>query len=100
LGEFHVKVFRVGEQVLVAACDADLLGKTISSERGVELHVSEQFYGEDVLTAKQTCEMMKVATSLNLIGDAIVQLALSSGYGHPDSVVKIGGISHLILIHV
>ena len=100
MGEFHVKVFRVGEQVLVAACDGDLLGKTIRSEKGVELHVSEQFYGGKSLTAKETCEAMMAATSLNLIGDAIVQLALSSGYGHPDSVVKIGGVSHLIIIHV
>jgi len=100
MGEFHVKVFRVGEQVLVAACDTELLGKTIRSEKGLELCVSEKFYGDEALTAKQACEAMKAATSLNLIGDAIVKLALSSGYGHPDSVVKIGGVSHLILIHV
>lgn len=100
MGEFHVKVFRVEGQVLVAACDADLLGKTIRSKKGVELHVSEQFYGGESLTAKEACEAMKAATSLNLIGDAIVQLALSSGYGHPNSVVKIGGVSHLILIHM
>jgi len=100
MGEFHVKVFRIGEQVLVAACDADLLGKTIRSKRGLELCVSEKFYGEEALTAEQACKALKAATSLNLIGDAIVRLALSSGYGHPDSVVKIGGVSHLILIHV
>ena len=100
MGDFCVKVFRVGEQVLVAACDADLLGKTLQSERGLELRVSERFYGGETLTAEQTCEALRAATSLNLIGDAIVQLALSSGYGHPDSVVKIGRVSHLILIHI
>ena len=100
MGDFCVKVFRVGDQVLVAACDAHLLGKTLQSERGLQLRVSEGFYGGETLTAEQTCEALKAATSLNLIGDDIVQLALSSGFGHPNSVVKIGSISHLILIHM
>jgi len=100
LGEFYVKVFRVEKQVIVAACDTDLLGKTLHSKKGLEMHISERFYGGESLTVDQTREAMKEATSLNLIGDAIVQLALSSGFGHPGSVVKIGGVSHLILIRV
>jgi hypothetical protein len=38
--------------------------------------------------------------SLNLIEEDIVKLALSSGFGHPDCMIMIGDIPHLILIDV
>jgi hypothetical protein len=100
LTEFYVKIYRVEEQVLVAACDSELLGRTISGEGGLELRVSEHFYGGSLMDAGQACKAMRTSTSLNLMGEGIVKLALSSGFGHPDCVVRIGDVPHLMLIRI
>ncbi|MBO3802657.1 MAG: DUF424 family protein [Candidatus Brockarchaeota archaeon] len=97
---FYVKVYRVQDQVLVAACDAELLGKTVRTESGVEVLISERFYGGELLEPERAREAMRSATSLNLVGNRIVNLALSSEIGHPDSVIMVDGVAHLILIHV
>jgi len=99
--EFFVKTYCVKkDQVLVAACDAELLGKTIQTKSGVDIYISERFYGGTRMTAEKACEVMKSATSLNLIGNRIVKLALSSKIGHPESVMMIGDVAHLIVIQV
>ncbi|MGQ9514162.1 MAG: DUF424 domain-containing protein [Thermoproteota archaeon] len=98
--EFYIKIYCVKDQVLVAACDAELLGKTIRTKKGVDVYVSERFYGGTPMTVEKAREAMKSATSLNLMGNRIVKLALSSEIGHPDSVMMIGDVAHLIIIQV
>ncbi len=97
---FYVKVHCANDQVLVAACDAELLGKAIRTKGGLDIYVSERFYGGSLMTPEDALEAMKSATSLNLMGNRIVNLALSSKIGHPDSVMVVGGVAHLILVHV
>jgi len=98
--EFSIKMHRAAGQVLLAACDIELLDREIPTGRGFNVRVSKQFYGGVGVGAKEVVEAMREATSLNLMGDRVVRLALSSGFGHPEAAMRIGSVLHMILVHI
>jgi len=88
-----IKVHTKGPEVLVAACDADIVGKTYRSE-GLKLHVSESFYNgesgdEDVLVNR-----LEMATIANLVGQRTLEIAIRHGFVNPQCVIEIGGVPH------
>ena len=88
-----IKVHTKGPEVLVAACDADIVGKTYRSE-GLKLHVSESFYNgesgdEDVLVNR-----LEMATIANLVGQRTLEIAIRHGFVNPKCVIEIGGVPH------
>ncbi len=85
--------------MIVACCDSELLGKTLNKD-GLELKVSEAFYGNVEVTPKQAVELFKDADSINLIGQKSVFLALESGLIVHEDVKKVAGVEHAIIIKV
>lgn len=88
-----VKVYKHGREVLVAACDEDIVGKTFKSKE-LRITVSEGFYmgescGEDVLVNR-----LEMATIANLVGEKTLEIAVRRGFVDPGCVIKIGGVPH------
>ena len=96
---FFAKVHKVGGEVLVACCDADMLGKRLR-EGDLELHISESFYGGENVDAKRLMEMMAEATSANLIGDKVVKLAVNEGIIEESGILDVCGTSHAQLFNL
>ena len=88
-----VKVVKHTEGSLVAACDADLLGKTLKFGK-ITFHVRREFYGGSLVDVKEAIEMIKKASNCNLVGTKIVDEALRQGLVHPQAVVNIAGVPH------
>lgn len=90
-----VKVHTHGREVLVAACDEDILGKTFrSEERGLRIHVSESFYKGELVDEETLRNRLELATIANLVGERTVQAAIRWGFVDPRNVLRIGGVPH------
>lgn len=88
-----------GSELLVAACDASLLGKRFS-EGELTLEVSESFFGGERVSAGLLVECLKLVTVANLVGEEAVGAAIEAGYVDPDRVLVIGGVPHAQLVRM
>lgn len=93
----YVKVRRWTKCVLVAICDADLLGKVLK-EGDITFEVREEFYKGSRATVEEAIEQLKNCTIANLVGLKIVEAAIKEKLVHPEAVLKISGIPHAQIV--
>lgn len=89
----RVKVYRKGPEVLVAACDSDILGKTFRSGE-LKLHLSEGFYDGEVADEDMLVNRLEMATIANLAGKVTIEIAVRRGFVDESCVMTIGGVPH------
>jgi len=94
------KRYVVGDNVIVAICDVDLLNKTIVGEKGLKITLKESFYGNEPLSEDEVEELLKGVTSINAVGTESVNIVLKKGFGSSRSIVRIGGVPHLIFMKI
>ncbi len=83
--------------MLLAVCDADILGKTFT--RGeIVFHVHEKFYKGNLVSQKEALNLVQQSTIVNMVGKEIVKKAIKKGLVHPDAVLEIGGVPHAQLL--
>jgi len=97
---FYAKEHVAGVTRIVGACDAELLGKTIRDETGLEINVAEKFYGGMLVSEEELFDLIEKATSINLIGNRIVRLVLERGFGSINSVKEVGGVMLMMIIRL
>ena len=85
--------------MLLAACDAELLGKTLK-EGKIVFHINEKFYKGTRVTVEEAVELMKQCTIVNMIGKKIVEKAIEAGLVHPEAVLLIEGIPHAQIVRL
>jgi hypothetical protein len=88
-----VKVHSRGKELLVAASDSDLLGRTFRSDN-LRLHVSREFYEGEILDEEAFLSRLAMATVANLVGEETVGVAIKRGFVNSDCVLVIDGIPH------
>jgi len=93
-----MKVYARGGEVLVAACDANLLGRTLR-EGELRLHVSSFYEGEEV-DEEDFVRQLRLATIGNLVGRETVEAAIRAGLVSKDGVLWIEGVPHAQLFVV
>jgi hypothetical protein len=81
------------EGLLVAVCDAGLLGRTFE-EGEVSLTVTEEFYGGDERPPEAVRDALARATTANLVGEDAVALAVEAGFVDDDQVLDVDGTRH------
>jgi hypothetical protein len=87
-----MKIHTRGGEVLVAACDADLIGRTLRDGE-LRLHVSSFYDGDDV-TEEDFIRQLKLATIGNLVGSETVEAARKAGLVGKDGILWIDGVPH------
>jgi hypothetical protein len=88
-----IKVYDTQGEVLLAACDDELLGKSFE-EGELQLIVSETFYGGEKVSHEFFIEQLKGATIVNLVGEEVVRIASELGMVDENGVIEIGGVPH------
>ncbi|MFB6311609.1 MAG: DUF424 domain-containing protein [Salinirussus sp.] len=91
------------EGLLVAACDAGLIGKTF--ENGdVSLTVDEAFYASEAaehgVSADRVAESLASCVTANLVGSRTVEIAVERGFVDEETVLEIGGTRHAQLVWI
>ena len=95
----YMKLRKIGNTVLLAICDTDILGKTLC-EGKIVFHVKEDFYKGSKVTIEEAVGMIQNSTIVNMVGRRIVKKAIEEGYVHPEAVLKIEGIPHAQIVKV
>ncbi len=95
----YLKIHYVGKEVLVAACDMEVLGKRFS-EGKISIEVYESFYKGSLVTVEEALNAIGNATIANLVGKRIVNEAIKRGLVHPDAVLKIGKTLHAQIVKI
>lgn len=86
-----------GHHVLLAACDADLLGRVLR-EGKIVFEVREEFYKGSKMSVDEAIDLMEKSTVVNMVGNCIVQKAIERGLIHPEAVLNISGILHAQIV--
>ena len=95
----YVKVMGRGRQRLVAACDADLLGKTLRFGK-INFEIRRDFYEGSLVNVREAIELIRNAPNINLIGSLIIDEALKEGLVHPQAILNISGVPHTQIIRI
>ena len=86
-----------GQHVLLATCDAELLGR-ILREGKIVFEIHEQFYKGPKMAVEEVIELMEQSTIVNMVGHKIVSKAIERGLVHPDAVLEISGVPHAQIV--
>ncbi|MCX8169382.1 MAG: DUF424 family protein [Candidatus Methanomethylicia archaeon] len=90
---FYVNFWRYGKELMVVACDAEILGKSFQ-EGDIKITIRREFYGGMLVNSREVLNYLMSADIGNLIGVNIVNLALKAGLIHRDAIMTIGGQPH------
>ncbi|MFO7678064.1 MAG: DUF424 family protein [Thermoplasmatota archaeon] len=94
-----IKVFKHGNELLIGACDEELLGKKfVQGKRQID--VSNNFYKGDRISVETLKKYLKCATIANLVGAKTVDCAVKMGIIDPDCILVIKGIPHAQMIRM
>jgi len=88
---------KLGNNVLLAMCDAEILGKTLRNGK-IVFRVKEEFYRGTKVSIEEAMAMIENSTTVNMIGKNVVQKAIEKGHVHPEAVLRIEGIPHAQIV--
>lgn len=91
--EVYVKLKQVGNNVVLAICDVELLGKTLR-EGKIVFKIKDEFYNGGKASVEEAVSMINNSTIVNLVGKCCVEKAIEKGYVHPEAVIHIEGVPH------
>lgn len=84
------------DTTLINICDEDLIGKTLS-EGKLQMHISRDYFGGQLIDTTQALKMMKESSIINLAGETAVSIALSNKMGAKEAVRVIQGVPFLMI---
>src|SRR5436309_15867179 len=88
----RMKVYHQGKETLVAAADADLIGKTFR-EGKFKIEVGK-FYEGDVVTEERFVSELRLAAIGNFVGKETIDVAKEAGFVADDGILWINGVPH------
>tara|TARA_Y100000310_G_C20613488_1_gene779295 strand:+ start:831 stop:1121 length:291 start_codon:yes stop_codon:yes gene_type:complete len=94
-----MKTYKREAGLLVAVCDADLVGKTLKSG-DLDVNISTQFYKGKQVGADAVLKALKGAFAGNFFGKKAVKLAIKIGVVEEDGVKKIANVPHAQFIRM
>jgi hypothetical protein len=90
---YWTKIFRTRQDLVVAICDENLLGKEIKHEK-IKVKISKDFYGGKLITEHVAIRLLEKATIANLFGKEIVDVAERNGFIISENAILIDDIPH------
>lgn len=94
---FAIKIHRCRGEVLVAACDQELLDQEFR-EGKKRLKVSSSFYMGEEGDKEMLCNRMSNASIVNLVGPRSIEAAEEIGLHCAENVITIDGVPHAQIV--
>jgi hypothetical protein len=95
--EVYFNLKRIGQNVILAVCDSELLGKTLR-EGKILFRIKDEFYNGRKGSVEEAVGLIGNSTIINLVGKCCVEKAIDEGYVHPEAVIRIEGIPHAQIV--
>ncbi|NWG10819.1 DUF424 family protein [Candidatus Bathyarchaeota archaeon] len=97
--EVYMNLKKIGNNVLLAICDCEILGKTLR-EGKIVFVIKEEFYKGAKVSLDEAVDMIQNSTIVNMVGKNIVQKAVEKGYVHPEAILNIKGVPHAQIVKI
>ena len=94
-----IKKYKRGNDLLIGACDEELIGKKFEDGK-LQIDVSKAFYDGERVSSDVLKKFLEDATIANLVGEKTVNCAIDIGLVDPDCVLKIKGIPHAQMVRM
>ncbi|WP_237265302.1 MULTISPECIES: DUF424 domain-containing protein [unclassified Thermoplasma] len=88
-----MKISEVRGEVLLAAADADILGKKFR-EKNLHIEIYPSFYGEVRVTDEMFLSSLNMCTIANLVGEYTIGLAIDAGFIDRENILYIQKIPY------
>jgi len=95
----YLKLHNIGSEIMVAACDRELIGNTFI-EGELTIHVSKEFYKGEPATEAEVIDALQKATIANLLGENAISCGVKSGVIDQDNVITISGVQHAQMVRM
>ncbi|MDJ0273696.1 MAG: DUF424 family protein [Nitrososphaerota archaeon] len=82
-------------EIILAACDRDLLGRRLKVADGFEVLVSESFYMGRLASWEEVRSLIAQVTIVNLVGNGVVGRAVREGLVPERACRDVGGVKHV-----
>ncbi len=90
-----MRIHRVRAEFVVAACDAELVGRELPLEHGNgTVKVTSHFYGERRVSKEELLWALERATVANLLGHRVLKVAEDGGHVDRGATTTLGGVPH------
>ncbi|MBD3262288.1 MAG: DUF424 family protein [Candidatus Altiarchaeales archaeon] len=96
---FAHKIHKGRGEVLLAACDRDVLGKTFKAGQ-LHFHVNPGFYGQELASRRQILDLLSEASTGNFVGNRLIEALCEGGVLDESSVLDVGGVKHAQLVKI
>jgi hypothetical protein len=97
LASMYLKSYSVNKEILVAACDSELVGRTFC-EGELHLYVNEDFFKGQPADEHEVKKALEEATIANLVGERSVTCGIDSGVVDENCVIIIDGVPHAQMV--
>ena len=87
----YLKTYKVNGEVLVAACDCEIIGKTFE-EGALSIEVAADFFGGKMASFEEFEGALKEATIANMVGEKTVSCAIDLEFVDDENVLRIDGV--------
>ena len=87
------------EELLVATCDSDLLGKKIVDGKFI-FDINKKFYGGELVDIEKMINALRRATIANIVGEECINAAVSAGIIDEINIKKVKNIPHAQLFQL
>ncbi len=91
------RMHRMGGDTILAVCDKEVVGRTLKGD-GRSLTVTESFYKGTQIEEETLVEWMKSASSMNIVGNRAVEIAIREGYASQDQAFELDGVRYLVVV--
>ncbi|MBS3781018.1 MAG: DUF424 family protein [Candidatus Thermoplasmatota archaeon] len=95
----NYQIYDHGDEVLLAACDNEVLGRTLK-DGDINLKVKESFYAGQKIEIEALKRKFQTSTIANLVGEKVVDAAIESGFGQEEDIMIIEGVPHLQIVRL
>ena len=96
--QFSVRTSDYQKNTMVNMCDVELLGKVVIDGK-LKIHISENYYGKQIVDKTEAILLLKSASIMNLVGKDTISLAIDLGIGSESGVKIISDIPFLIIFN-
>lgn len=96
---YWTKIFKTKQDLVVAICDQNLLGKEINLEK-TKVKISKEFYGGKLISEHVAIRLLEQATIANLFGKEIIDIAERNGFIIKENSILIDGIPHAQFVKI
>jgi hypothetical protein len=93
-----LRVYHRGNNILLAACDAELLGKKISDSK-LQFEIAE-FYRDKLVNDETFIAHLEYANIINLVGKKVVSLAVKAGLVDKENIILINKVPHAQVVKI